>query len=57
MGPPSCMRSDVDRNVVMRRIPVFGYGRQKVTYGRANFKNNQLHALYTSPAINWDKGG
>jgi len=22
MGPPSCMRSVVDRNVVMRRIPV-----------------------------------
>ena len=52
MGPPSYMRSDVDRNVVKRRIPVFGYGREKVTYGRANFKNHQLHALYMSSAIN-----
>ena len=23
MGPPSCIRSEVDRNVVMRRVAVF----------------------------------
>jgi hypothetical protein len=37
MGPPSYMRSDIDRNVVMRRIPVFlskdgDTGFQSLTY-------------------------
>ena len=27
------MRSDVHRKVFMRRIPVFGHGREEVTYG------------------------
>jgi len=39
MGRPSYMRSVVDRNVVMRRIPVHGLfcGIQGVTQGSSKF--------------------
>jgi len=37
MGPPSYMRSVVDRNVVMRRITVYGCNRKSKIYGKSLF--------------------
>jgi len=34
MGPPSYMRSVVDRNVVMRRIPVFSVAAERALISR-----------------------
>ena len=36
MGPPSCMRSVVDRNVVKRRMPVLTSAQDRFTFGTPN---------------------
>ena len=42
MGPPSYMRSVVDRNVVIRRIPVYSIGSNP----RTNHSGNKVKSHY-----------
>jgi hypothetical protein len=42
MGPPSYMRSVVDRNVVMRRIPVYSVTKTLLRYSVPTEKRSKL---------------
>jgi len=53
MGPPSYLRSVVDRNVVKRRIPVLAYCMLHATYIRLT-KTKTLDKGHALPLIRQD---